>query len=103
MDRTRNPASLGVFLETSNEIPEKKEELSLAIHQYLTANNSAYMIASAKSVTMPISIYFVRKGSFMEWNSFKAERLGIKSTNQIKLTRIILSDEQIEFFQQRVE
>ena len=103
MDRMRNPACLGVFLENSNEITEKKEELSIKIHQYLMANNSAYNIASSKNVSVPISVYYVRKGSFMEWNSFKAEQIGIKSTNQVKLTRISLSEEQIDFFRKRIE
>ena len=103
MDRMRNPACLGVFLENSNEITASKEELSLKMHQYLIINNSAYGIASSKNPSMPISIYYVRKGSFMDWNSFKAAKLGIKSTNQIKLTRISLSEEQIDFFRERVE
>jgi hypothetical protein len=67
MDRSRIPACLGVFLEHSNEIPENKEELSINIHHYLIANNQEYSLAKhVVDVNMPISIYFVRAGSFME-------------------------------------
>ena len=106
MDRSRNPASIGVFIENTIDLPtseEEKSNLSMRIHQYLLENNSAYAVASAKAVNKPISVYFVKRGTFMDWNSYKAERIGIKSTNQIKLTRISLSDEQIDFFKQRVE
>ena len=52
--------------------------------------NESYRLATVKSDnSIPISIYFIKTDSFMGLNELKAEKLGIKSTCQIKPIKII--------------
>ncbi len=102
-------SKVGCFVEFTDEkasnLEEMKAKLSKDINQYLMNNNQRYALANPNSVnsSMPINIYFVQAGTFMDWTVYKANSTGVKSTNQIKLPRVAMNDEAVKFFLSKVK
>lgn len=103
-------SKVGVFIEYStdgkaNDPEEFRAKISKDINQYLLNNNQRYALANPSSVNlnMPINVYFVHSGTFMDWTVFKANTTGIKSTNQVKIPRVAMNDETVKFFLNKVK
>lgn len=96
------PASkIGVFIERSP--PHLKldlKELARKILEILMKINPEFETNSTSDV--PIQVYFVAKDAFTNWAVYKADAIGTKSTNQIKLPRVALNDDTVEYFKSKV-
>ncbi len=92
---------MGLFIEFDSELCDKNDNAN-KLHSYLKETNESYKLAIAKSDnSIPISIYFFKTDSFMGLNELKAEKIGIKSTTQIKPIKIIFNDGGIYFLLQK--
>ena len=101
LDKKQHPPCLGLFIEFDSELCDKND-IAKKLHSYLKETNESYRLATVKSdASIPISIYFVKTDSFMDLNELKAEKLGIKSTIQIKPIKIIYNDDEIDFLLQK--
>ncbi len=97
---------IGVFIEYSSKMNEiKKEYVALNIHNELMKINQNYSLVnfSLESSEIPINVYFVETNAFLGWTLLRVANSGMKSTNQIKLPRVALSDEAIQYFFSKVK
>ena len=102
-------SKIGVFIENSNDneienLEEQRSSISRSIHLNLLNLNERYALANSgpASKHVPVYVYFVETGTFMNWTIFRAEKTGTKSTNQIKLPRVALNDQTIQYFFSKV-
>ncbi len=92
-DRKQHPPCLGLFFEFDSELCDKNN-IAKKLHSYLKETRLATV---ENENIVPLPIYFVKKDSFMELNLLKADKLGMKSNNQIKPIKIIFNDDEFSF------
>lgn len=97
---------IGVFVECAQAMSEQqKRDIARNVHNKLMNLNQNYALENVgtENSDSKVNVYAVEENTFMDWTIVKMNKIGIKTSNQIKQPRVALSNELIQYFLRKVK